>query len=52
MEFYKLNPSLYLFPNNVFSEVLQERRQKAVVEKKEYKDLVVMWQVYLHSSMV
>jgi hypothetical protein len=28
--------------NNVFSEVLQDRRQKAVIEKKEYRDLVVI----------
>jgi hypothetical protein len=30
------------YPNNFFSEGLQERRQKAVVEKKEFKDLVVI----------
>jgi hypothetical protein len=30
------------YPNYVFSEVLQESRQKAVVEKKESKDLVVI----------
>jgi SOS response regulatory protein OraA/RecX len=30
------------YPNNVFSKVLQECRQKAVWEKKEYRDLVVI----------
>jgi hypothetical protein len=30
------------YPNNIFSEVLQERRQKAVEEKKEYRGLVVI----------
>jgi hypothetical protein len=30
------------YPNNVFSEVLQERRQKAMGEKKKYRDLVVI----------
>jgi hypothetical protein len=29
------------YPNNVFGEVLQERRQKALGQKKEYRDLVV-----------
>jgi hypothetical protein len=30
------------YPNNIFIEVLQEHRQKAVEEKKEYRDLVVV----------
>jgi hypothetical protein len=30
------------YPNNVFSEVLQERRQKSMVLKKKYRDLVVI----------